>query len=220
MAYPHTQSAECSWANETRQAKENGLADREGKTPTDLDMRLGLCGYEQIMKEITAYRESASPSKENSETHVSESRQAADTETGASEGRIELPIDPESAKIYEQADVELGKCEKEALADQKYEVYKLKEIDPALECPDGRTNTERMAQGLAPYVVRDGKLIKVELHHHGQNGNGPLVELGSDAHKEQDAALHPGNGKGEGRGFDPLWDQKRSEHWQLRAKEI
>ena len=220
MTFHQTQSAERLGANEAGQEKENGLAASEGKASRDLDMRLGLCGYDQMMQEITEYREGLSPSRKDSETHGNENKQAADAEAGVSEGRIEVPIDPESAKIYEQANVEVDKCEKEVLAGQEYEIYKLKDIDPALECPDGRTNTERMTKGLAPYVVRDDKLIKVELHHHGQNGNGPLVEIGSDAHKEKDTALHPGNGKGEGRGFDPLWDQKRSENWQMRGKEI
>lgn len=133
----------------------------------------------------------------------------------------EAKIDPESdeGKIYKGDGVDVENPIKEKLGEQEVDVYRM-DIDPNLLCPDGRTNKERMEAGEAPYVDRDGKLVKVELHHHGQNGKGPLVELGSDTHKTNHATLHPNLGKGEGRGDDPQWSQQRKDHWQQRASEF
>ena len=77
-----------------------------------------------------------------------------------------------------------------------------------------------MGNGEAPYVDRDGKQTKVELHYHGQQGDSPLVELDSDTHGKNEAVLHPNRGKDTGRGDDPQWNQKRGDHWQQRASEF
>lgn len=220
MTFYNESSKFDSKANETWNDKENSLAGMEREGQRDFDMRLGLCSYDKMMREIIAHVEGLAPGKKSSELRGSEKNLTVYGMNDVSESRTELRLDPESVKIYTRANVEVTKNNVEVLAGQEYRILKLKEISPTLECPDGRTNKERMDRGLAPYVDSDGKLVKVELHHHGQNANGPLVEIGSDAHKENDAALHPGSGKGEGRGFDPLWDQKRCEHWQIRAKEI
>lgn len=53
--------------------------------------------------------------------------------------------------------MDLDNLKTENLQGQEYTVYEL-EIDPDLEGPDGRTNGERMTNGEAPYVDRNGKL--------------------------------------------------------------
>lgn len=199
--------------------KENSSLHSEGTTSREIDKKLGLCSYEDMIQKINAPRSENLAAEQDSPAHRSKKKQTSPMETTSVEGERRTHIDLESEKIYENAGIDMEKHDTEKLADQEYEIYKLKDVDPSLEGPDGKTNAERMERGLAPYVLRDGKLVKVELHHHDQKGNGPLIEIDSDTHGEQGAVLHPHDGPGEGRGFDPHWDQKRSDHWQIRSKE-
>jgi hypothetical protein len=151
-------------------------------------------------------------SKENNTTDVSPANQ--DDQMNYNR---ESKIDEDATQIYNDAGVETEKPEKETLCEKEYDVYKNKDIDPDLRAPDGSTNRERMERGEAPYILRDGKLEKVELHHHNQQDGGPLVELPRDAHHNHNKELHPKNGKGEGRGPDPQWGKRVGEHWKQRA---
>lgn len=129
-------------------------------------------------------------------------------------------LNPEHKKIYRENGVDTDNPRLEILAGKEIEVYLNKDIDPTLCGPDGRTNLERMANGEAPYILRNGKLEKVELHHDQQNPDGPLVELSADAHKQNHGTLHPGSNKGEGRGDDPDWGVKKQDHWKKRANDF
>jgi len=124
-----------------------------------------------------------------------------------------------SSHVYNDAGVNLDALEKIELRGKEYSVFKT-DIDPQLEGPDGITNKQRMSEGNAPYVDKDGKLTKIELHHHEQMDQGPLVELDKDSHNNNEAVLHPGQGKGEGRGMDTQWDARRNEYWLQRAEEF
>lgn len=136
-----------------------------------------------------------------------------------SENPNEILRSSDSGKIYKNNGVHMENPINEPLQGTEYKVYLQKEIDPNLVCPDGRSNLERMHNGEAPYVDIKGTLEKVELHHHGQR-NHELVELPSKTHRENDETLHPHRGAGEGRGYDPLWDAKRNEHWINRAETL
>ncbi len=56
-----------------------------------------------------------------------------------------------------------------------------------------KTNLDIALSGGTPFVVKDGKYNKVNLHHSKQNGLGPLFELSSDTHEKYRYydALHP-----------------------------
>ncbi len=125
----------------------------------------------------------------------------------------------ETGRIYQEAGVNLDRPENTQLLEKEYQVYKT-DIDPHLEGPDGRTNLSRMKDGNAAYVDRDGKLTRVELHHHDQKDQGNLVELDRDTHNKNDGVLHPNQGKGEGRGNDPQWDARRQDYWKQRMQEF
>lgn len=129
-------------------------------------------------------------------------------------------LNPEHEKIYRENGVDTDNPRLEILAGKEIKVYLNNDIDPALCGPDGRTNLERMANGEAPYILRNGKLKKLELHHDQQNPDGPLVELPADAHKQYHRTLHPGSNRGEGRGDDPDWRVKKEEHWIKRANDF
>lgn len=80
----------------------------------------------------------------------------------------------------------------------------------------GRTNKERVEQGLSP-INKDGKVI--ELHHIGQHADSPLAELTSEEHrgKGNDTILHDKTKETE---IDrQAFAEERSEHWAARAQE-
>lgn len=80
----------------------------------------------------------------------------------------------------------------------------------------GRTNRERVQQGLSPYN-KDGKVI--ELHHIGQHADSPLAELTQEEHrgKENYHVLHHKSGESE---IDrAVFGVERAEHWENRATE-
>ena len=116
---------------------------------------------------------------------------------------------------------------------KEYEIYKkagLKEVEingkKVLIRPDidwnqkdekGRTNAERVKQGLAP-LDKDGNAI--ELHHIGQHADSPLAELTFDEHRGggNDTILHDKTKETETHGEGNTWDKERQEHWKGRAK--
>lgn len=95
-------------------------------------------------------------------------------------------------------------------------------IDPDYVDPKtGMTNSERMAAGRAPIDAKTGE--KIELHHLGQDKDGPLVELceNSEHGDGNHHVLHPHTDNSWR--HDPSarteYEHERSEHWQERAKE-
>lgn len=132
---------------------------------------------------------------------------------GVERGEISLES---CRRIYEPAGVDVDRVIHRTLVDRDFPTYRLPRLEGDLIGPDGMSNMERTQQGLAAYKDIDGRLVKVELHHHGQQGDGPLVELDSLTHRKHHGELHPGLGKGEGRGDDPLWSHRVSEYWKQR----
>lgn len=81
----------------------------------------------------------------------------------------------------------------------------------------GRTNLDRMEQGLAP-LDKEGK--PMELHHIGQNNNSPLAELTWKEHRGagNDTVLHDKLKESE---IDrSSFAKERAEHWKSRAEHI
>lgn len=79
----------------------------------------------------------------------------------------------------------------------------------------GRTNKERMEQGLAP-LDKNGNPI--ELHHIGQKNDSPLAELTQEQHrsKENYSILH--DTKKDSEIDRKAFDNKRENHWKARAE--
>lgn len=81
----------------------------------------------------------------------------------------------------------------------------------------GRTNLQRMEQGLAPL---DEQGRPLELHHLGQGKDAPLVELTPTEHRGQgnDTILHDKSKESE---IDrKAFQKERAEHWQARAEQL
>ncbi len=79
----------------------------------------------------------------------------------------------------------------------------------------GRTNKERMEQGLAP-LDKNGNPI--ELHHIGQKNDSPLAELTQEQHrsKENYSILH--DTKKDSEIDRKAFDNERENHWKARAE--
>ena len=88
-------------------------------------------------------------------------------------------------------------------------------FDPKAKDALGRTNMDRMKQGLAP-IGKDGKSI--ELHHLKQQNNGKIVELTSTEHKVHSKVLHryTKNSEIDRKEFEK-WKRK---YWKQRAKDF
>ncbi len=79
----------------------------------------------------------------------------------------------------------------------------------------GRTNKERMEQGLAP-LDKNGN--PMELHHIGQHNDSPLAELTQDQHRGKDnySILHDTKKESE---IDRVsFNDERANHWKARAE--
>ena len=79
----------------------------------------------------------------------------------------------------------------------------------------GRTNKERMEQGLAP-LDKNGN--PMELHHIGQHNDSPLAELTQDQHRGKDtySVLHDTKKESE---IDRVsFNDERANHWKARAE--
>ncbi|TKI71894.1 hypothetical protein FC756_03615 [Lysinibacillus mangiferihumi] len=111
--------------------------------------------------------------------------------------------------IYEEAGLE-----KAVINDR--EVLIRTDIDYSAKDQFGRTNLERMEQGLAPLV--DGQ--PVELHHVGQEMDSPLAELTRGEHRGEGnfSVLHEA-GK-ESTINRNVFNAEKEAHWKARAEEI
>lgn len=115
----------------------------------------------------------------------------------------------EEIEIYENANVELGEV-------NDREVLIRTDIDYEEKDLFGRTNLERMEQGLAPLC--EGKPI--ELHHIGQRMDSPLAELRVDEHRGagNDGILHD---KKIVSSIDRVaFNLEKIEHWKTRAEDV
>lgn len=119
---------------------------------------------------------------------------------------------------------------------EQYEIYKnaglheevingrpclVKDIDWDYFDPKSQmTNRERVANNKVPIDAKTGE--KIELHHMGQDQNGPFAELteNSEHGDGNHITLHPGEGESWRRepGAQKQYQQERINHWKTRAE--
>ena len=80
----------------------------------------------------------------------------------------------------------------------------------------GRTNRERMEQGLSPL---DNNGRPIELHHIGQKADSPLAELTFEEHHSDGnfSILHDASKETEVHGEGNNWKEEREDHWKTRS---
>lgn len=121
-------------------------------------------------------------------------------------------ISPEELEIYENAGLNVETVGGQVCLPQP-------EIDLDYKDANGMTNLERMENGLAPINPEDG--LPYELHHVGQDNDGPLAELTHSQHmsSETNKTLHPiRSGSDVDHGYS--WRDVREEHWKARAEQL
>ncbi|MBP4047414.1 RHS repeat-associated core domain-containing protein, partial [Chromobacterium violaceum] len=89
---------------------------------------------------------------------------------------------------------------------------------------NGITNLDRASDGGAPYIMKDGKLQQLQLHHSRQQSIGPLFEVTTSTHRAANGkgrqALHPyGSSKNPDYPVDrKAFDVDRKQYWKDRAE--
>ena len=90
-------------------------------------------------------------------------------------------------------------------------------FDPNFTDKQGRTNIERMKQGLAP-IGNDGK--SVNIHHIDQTNDGPVMEIMATEHQKNYRLLHTNTGKYSSRINRKEFDKWRREYWKWRSNNL
>ena len=88
-------------------------------------------------------------------------------------------------------------------------------VDMSQKDAFGRTNKERMEQGLAP-LDKNGNPI--ELHHFGQKSDSPLAELSQEQHRGKDSYSVLHDTKKDSEIDRKAFDGERENHWKARAE--
>jgi len=116
---------------------------------------------------------------------------------------------PEEARIYREIGL------KETTVNSRPALTR-DDIEPDIVDDFGRTNIERMKEGLAP-LDKNGDTY--ELHHIGQEQDSPLAELRFEEHRgaENFTKLHVHQ---ESHIDRSAFESERAEHWKQRADEI
>jgi hypothetical protein len=138
-----------------------------------------------------------------------EDREKIKKETGWSDAIVDAIKTKEEYEIYKNAGL------KEAEINGKPCLIRT-DIDMDQKDEFGRTNKERMQQGLAPL---DKKGKSIELHHIGQKPDSPLAELTEEEHrgKGNDTILHDKTKESE---IDrDAFKKEKEDHWETRSKE-
>lgn len=138
-----------------------------------------------------------------------EQKKEAEKQTGWSDKIIDNIRSPEEIKIYQDAGLNEAKVGgQEALIRN--------DVDFEQKDSFGRTNRERMEDGLAPLDKNENP---IELHHIGQHADSPLAELTVEEHRGKGnySVLHETSKPSE---IDrDIFNLERNLHWQNRIDE-
>ena len=88
-------------------------------------------------------------------------------------------------------------------------------FDPNYVDSKGRTNLERMKQGLAP-IGTDGK--SVNIHHVDQTDSGPVVEMTATQHQQNYSSLHSNTGQAPSQIDRKAFADWRKNYWNWRSE--
>lgn len=143
-----------------------------------------------------------------------EEKEQIKKETGWSDEIINHIDSMEQYEIYKNADLQ------EAEIDGKKCLVKNIDMD-YVDPKTGLTNRELMEKGRSPIDAKTGE--KIELHHMGQDKDGPFAELceNSEHGDGNHGTLHPktdGSWRNE-TGANENYNNERAEHWKTRAQE-
>ena len=87
-------------------------------------------------------------------------------------------------------------------------------FNPNLVDKQGRTNIQRMEQGLSP-IGTDGK--SVNIHHIDQTNDGPVIEITATEHQQNYSKLHTNTGQSPSQIDRKEFNNWRKEYWKWRG---
>ena len=90
-------------------------------------------------------------------------------------------------------------------------------FDPNFVDKQGRTNIQRMEQGLAP-IGTDGK--SVNIHHIDQTNNGPVMEITATEHQQNYSILHINIGQSPSQINRSAFNNWRRGYWEWRSNNL
>ena len=90
-------------------------------------------------------------------------------------------------------------------------------FDPNFVDRQGRTNIQRMEQGLAP-IGTDGKSINI--HHIDQTNNGPVMEIMATEHQQNYSKLHTNIGQAPSQINRSEFNSWRRGYWEWRSHNL
>lgn len=143
-------------------------------------------------------------------------RETIKKETGWSDEIVDSIRNEGEYSVYKNAELKEGTVNgKQCLQ---------REIDPSFKGKDdfGRTNMERMKNGLSPYDAASGE--KLELHHMGQKADAPFAELRerTDHGDGNHHVLHEFKTESWRRepGSEQAYEAQRIAYWKTRAQQL
>lgn len=90
-------------------------------------------------------------------------------------------------------------------------------FDSNLVDKQGRTNIQRMEQGLAP-IGTDGK--SVNIHHIDQTNDGPIMEISATQHQQNYSELHTNKGQMSSQINRTEFNSWRRGYWEWRSNNL
>lgn len=121
---------------------------------------------------------------------------------------VEKVPEPEKTDMPEVREIEIN-GKKVILDDNTF--------DPNFVDKQGRTNIQRMEQGLAP-IGKDGK--SVNIHHIDQTDAGTVMEITATNHQKNYALLHTNTGQNPSKINRKAFNKWRRDYWKWRASNV
>ena len=212
-AAEHAEASAAEGAEVATKIEGTSIGDKTTVLKPNIDIIKGRT-FESLLQNNLEKTEAGTEGTENKKPSLTEEEKARiKEETGWSDEIVDAIESMDQYEVYKNADLHEAEINGRKCL--------LKDIDLDYVDPKtGKTNRELMAEGKSPIDAKTGE--KIELHHMGQNFDGPFAELcensehGDGNHKTLHTS-HEGSWRN-----DPeqknQYQREKSQHWKTRAQ--
>lgn len=212
-AAEHAEASAAEGAEVATKIEGTSIGDKTTVLKPNIDIIKGRT-FESLLQTNLEKTEAGTEGAENKKPSLTEEEKARiKEETGWSDEIVDAIESMDQYEVYKNADLHEAEINGRKCL--------LKDIDLDYVDPKtGKTNRELMAEGKSPIDAKTGE--KIELHHMGQNFDGPFAELcensehGDGNHKTLHTS-HEGSWRN-----DPeqknQYQREKSQHWKTRAQ--
>lgn len=212
-AAEHAEASAAEGAEVATKIEGTSIGDKTTVLKPNIDIIKGRT-FESLLQNNLEKTEAGTEGAENKKPSLTEEEKARiKEETGWSDEIVDAIESMDQYEVYKNADLHEAEINGRKCL--------LKDIDLDYVDPKtGKTNRELMAEGKSPIDAKTGE--KIELHHMGQNFDGPFAELcensehGDGNHKTLHTS-HEGSWRN-----DPeqknQYQREKSQHWKTRAQ--